>query len=94
MLPELICRLIRATVDKIDGIRFPSGESVNFAGWDAHLLCADEVPPFVPLGGSVWELTTDKGVPTNPKNQMGQPAVPFLLLRSRVFINRLCTLKH
>jgi hypothetical protein len=61
-LPELIRRLIIASIDRIEKIRFPSGESVTRPGWDGCLQCLEGSPPFVPAGYSVWELTTEKNV--------------------------------
>jgi hypothetical protein len=61
-LSELLRRLITVSVDRIENIHFPSGESTNMPGWDGYLLCKDGAPPFVPDGTSVWEHSTEKDV--------------------------------
>jgi hypothetical protein len=62
-LPELLRRLITASIDKIDDIHFPAGESTNRPGWDGYLYCEKGSRPFVPDGTSVWEMSTQKDVP-------------------------------
>lgn len=53
-LPELIGRLILATVGPGAKLRFPAGDSVQFAGWDG--ICKIPVGAGnVPDGVSVWE---------------------------------------
>ncbi|HTT62682.1 MAG TPA: hypothetical protein VMG35_12595 [Bryobacteraceae bacterium] len=37
-LPELVRRLVRATVDAPQKVAFPSGESVQTGGWDGIVL--------------------------------------------------------
>lgn len=69
-LPELIRRLIAGSVNKIDRMRFPSGDSVTGPGWDGTLLCTEGAPLFVPEGCSVWELTTEKSVPTKTQEDL------------------------
>jgi hypothetical protein len=54
-LPELIGRLILATVGPGARLRFPAGDSVQFAGWDG--VCEIQVGTGnVPDGVSVWEF--------------------------------------
>lgn len=62
-LPELLRRLITASINRIDNIHFPSGESTNRPGWDGYLYCGKGAPLFVPDGTSVWEMSTQKDVP-------------------------------
>lgn len=62
VLPELVRRLVRASSKQVEDIRFPSGESVFRPGWDGELI-ALEMPPYVPGGVSVWELSADKDPP-------------------------------
>jgi transcriptional regulator with XRE-family HTH domain len=58
-LPELISRLIIARFGPAASIRFPAGESINFAGWDGTCV-APEDTNFIPIGQSVWELGTQR----------------------------------
>ena len=59
ILPLLIKRLIRATVKEINNIHFPSGESVQFRGWDGILNAKSETE-FIPSGESAWEISARK----------------------------------
>jgi hypothetical protein len=61
ILPLLIRRLIRVTVDEITSISFPSGEGIVYPGWDGKLESRKETE-YIPLGLSVWELSTQKNV--------------------------------
>lgn len=60
-LPELIRRLIRATVISINKINFPSGENVQLEGWDGILELADGTE-YIPRGISAWEFGASKPV--------------------------------
>lgn len=54
-MPELLSRLIFATLGPAAAVRFPSDESVQFPGWDGVCVVgrgADRVPD----GESVWEI--------------------------------------
>ena len=55
-LPELLRRLVHATIDAPDRVAFPSGESVYTGGWDGIALTpvGNEC---VPDGWSGWELS-------------------------------------
>ena len=58
-LPELVRRLILATIPQTARIVMPSGSSVRFPGWDG-LLEVPEGNTWVPKGKSAWEFTCDK----------------------------------
>lgn len=58
-LPHLVRKLIRATSNSIDSIKFPSGESVLFGGWDG-ILEVTEKTEYIPLGVSLWEFGANK----------------------------------
>lgn len=60
-LPQLLRRLIHATVQQPRRVGFPSGESVQMGGWDG-IVDAPEGNTFVPDGFSVWELGVNRGV--------------------------------
>lgn len=54
-MPELLSRLIRAACGPEAKIRFPSGDSVQFSGWDGQCVVANGWGP-IPDGGSGWEI--------------------------------------
>ncbi|MFQ5738702.1 MAG: hypothetical protein ACE5JX_06780, partial [Acidobacteriota bacterium] len=58
-LPQLVRRLIHATVESISSIDFPAGEQVQRPGWDG-LLETESGNAFVPGGRSGWEMGVDR----------------------------------
>ncbi|MGI4872688.1 MAG: hypothetical protein ACRYFX_16125 [Janthinobacterium lividum] len=60
-LPELIRRLIFATVPTLQHIDFPVGASVNSGGWDG-ITTAGIGTTYVPAGVTGWELGKTPGV--------------------------------
>ena len=58
-LPELIRRLIVATVSMPSLLHMPSGSSVWLPGWDG-LLVTGEGNTWVPDGASAWEFSSEK----------------------------------
>ena len=62
-LPLVIRRLIRATVNRINSISFPAGESIVYPGWDGRLESKEETE-YIPKGLSLWELSTRKDIKT------------------------------
>jgi hypothetical protein len=60
-LPLVIRRLIRASVNGIESISFPAGESIIYPGWDGKLESLEETE-YVPKGLSVWEIGTNKDI--------------------------------
>ncbi len=61
LLPEVIRRLVHATVDRPRQISFPSGESVQTGGWDG-IVDVPDATSFVPSALSLWELSSEKDV--------------------------------
>src|SRR5262245_27673530 len=57
LLSDLVGSLIRATARTITQYRFPSGDFSQLPGFDG-LLEAENIPPWVPKGISVWEFGT------------------------------------
>jgi transcriptional regulator with XRE-family HTH domain len=53
--PELISRLIYADTGPAARVSFPSGDSINYHGWDGQCWVGEE-HAFIPLGQSGWEL--------------------------------------
>ena len=58
-LPELVRRLILATIPQTASIVMPSGSSVRMPGWDG-LLEVPEGNPWIPKGRSAWEFTCNR----------------------------------
>ncbi len=61
LLPELIKKLIDASVTNIDRLSFPSGDAVYLPGWDGVVSC-DECIDIVPAGISLWECGATENV--------------------------------
>ncbi len=59
MLPELVARLILAQYGTHAALRFPFGDSVQFAGWDGASF-VDSDNSFVPSGAARWEFGAQK----------------------------------
>ena len=59
VLPELVRRLILATVPLPEYLDIPSGSSVRMPGWDG-LLSVSEENPWVLVGASAWEFSYEK----------------------------------
>jgi len=58
-MPELISRLIRASHGASADLSFPSGDSVQFGGWDGTCTVAGGYGP-LPDGQSAWEMGTQR----------------------------------
>jgi hypothetical protein len=67
VLPQLVRRLIHATIRRVLRIGFPAGEAVQMGGWDG-ILVVEEGNAFVPDGQSVWEFGTNRDVKTKADN--------------------------
>ena len=59
VLPELVRRLILATIPLPKFLDMPSGSSVRMPGWDG-LLSVSEGNPWIPAGVSAWEFSCEK----------------------------------
>ena len=59
VLPELVRRLILATIPLPKFLDMASGSSVRMPGWDG-LLSVSEENPWVPGGTSAWEFSCEK----------------------------------
>jgi len=58
-MPELLTRLIRAATGMAAGIRFPSDESIQLAGWDGTCEIENGTE-HIPSGSSGWEIGTQR----------------------------------
>ena len=61
LLPELMKKLIDASVASIGRLSFPSGDSVNLPGWDGIVSCEESID-LVPEGISLWECGATENV--------------------------------
>ena len=59
LLPELVCRLIRADRGLEAELRLPSGDAVSMKGWDGLCDVANG-STYVPSGPSGWEMSVQK----------------------------------
>jgi hypothetical protein len=66
-LPQVIRRLVHATVEHPHRVDFPAGESVQRSGWDG-IVEAVEGNAFVPPGLSGWELSANHNVKTKAES--------------------------
>ena len=90
-LPELVRRLILATVPMPSLLHMPSGSSVWRPGWDG-LLVVENGNPWVPDGASGWEVSCEK----NPKSKAASdydkrttdPAETFVFATPRRWVGK------
>lgn len=61
LLPLLIRKLIVAVTSEIISFNFPSGNSIQYSGYDGTLDVANG-NRFIPQGYSVWEFGTDENI--------------------------------
>lgn len=60
-LPELLRRLVHATVQQSRKVDFPAGDSIQMGGWDGIVEIL-EGNSFIPDGYSGWEMGVDRDV--------------------------------
>ena len=61
LLPELVKKLVDASVSNVDRLSSPSGDAVYLPGWDGVVSC-DESIDMVPAGVSLWECGASEDV--------------------------------
>lgn len=61
LLPELVRRLICASVKQLDRLSFPCGDAVHMPGWDGIVSCPEHID-LVPEGDSLWECGVNKEI--------------------------------
>lgn len=61
LLPELVRRLICASVKQLDRLSFPCGDAVHMPGWDGIVSCPEPID-LVPEGDSLWECGVNKEI--------------------------------
>lgn len=73
LLPELIRRLICASVKQLDKLSFPSGDAVHMPGWDGIVSCQESID-MVPEGESLWECGVNKDIQTKASDDITKRA--------------------
>jgi len=58
LIPQLIFRLIAASIKNPKELRLPYGGSVGQPGWDGKVVSPQPFEPYVPIGQSFWEIGT------------------------------------
>ncbi len=61
MLPELVKKLIDASVANTDRLSFPSGDATFLPGWDGIVSCEEPID-LIPAGVSLWECGATENV--------------------------------
>lgn len=69
LLPELMRRLICASVKQLDRLFFPSGDAVHMSGWDGVVSCQETID-LVPVGESLWECGANKDIQTKANDDI------------------------
>lgn len=69
LFPELIRRLICASVKHLDRLSFPSGDAVHMPGWDGIVSCQEPID-LVPEGKSLWECGVSKDIQAKANNEI------------------------
>lgn len=97
LLPQLLRRLVHATVGNVLRCDFSSGESVQLGGWDG-LLHVNEGNPYVPTGLSAWEIGAEKRVTakanddyrkrTSKPEGVDRPDTSFVFVTPRAWRNK------
>ncbi len=59
VIPELIYRLVKASVSNLTLCRIHYGDAVNQPGWDGLVQSVEPFLEFVPEGDSYWEIGTE-----------------------------------
>lgn len=69
LLPELMRRLICASVKQLDKLSFPCGDAVHMPGWDG-IVSSPEAIDMVPEGESLWECGVNKDIQTKANDDI------------------------
>ena len=69
LLPELIRRLICASVKQLDRLSFPCGDAVHMPGWDGIVFSPEPID-MVPEGESLWECGVNKDIQTKANDDI------------------------
>ena len=69
LLPELMIRLICASVKQLDRLSFPCGDAIHMPGWDG-IVSSPEPIDMVPEGESLWECGVNKDIQTKANDDI------------------------
>lgn len=69
LLPELMRRLICASVKQLDRLSFPCGDAVHMPGWDGIVFSPEPID-MVPEGESLWECGVNKDIQTKANDDI------------------------
>lgn len=94
LFPELIRRLLIASDPSVRWIHFRAHEGTAIGGWDGRIEHAHGASPYVPAGGSRWELGTNQDALTKlkadfekrnqtPEANADQLTLVFVVIRRR-----------
>ena len=80
LLPELVRRLICASVKQLDRLSFPCGDAVHMPGWDGIVSCPEPID-LVPEGDSLWECGVNKEIQAKANDDIinAQPTLLAIL---------------
>lgn len=86
-LPGVISDLIRASVNDISDIRFPSGDKGQVRGFDGILVCQTG-KGFVPKGKSIWEFGTNQDYKAKARDDFAKRSgeVPPQIQRETTYV--------
>src|SRR5665648_468554 len=94
LLPKLVIKLILSSTNSIKDFNFPSGKSIQYAGYDGILKCSEETNYF-PIGQSVWEFGTNIDIQgkfnddlkkrTQNSLQIDKSEIVFVFVTSRIW---------
>ncbi len=73
LLPELMRRLICASVKQLDRLSIPCGDAVHMSGWDGIVSCPEPID-MVPEGESLWECGVSKDIQTKANEDITKRA--------------------
>ena len=73
LLPELMRRLICASVKQLNRLSFPSGDAVHMPGWYGVVSCQEPID-LVPEGESLWECGVNKDIQTKANDDITKRA--------------------
>ena len=73
LLPELMRRLICASVKQLNRLSFPRGDAVHMPGWDGVVSCQEPID-LVPEGESLWECGVNKDIQTKANDDITKRA--------------------
>ena len=59
ILPELVRKLIRLSINRNGSVHFPCGDAIYTKGWDGTVQDNTITNEYVPISNSFWEMGTN-----------------------------------